>query len=162
MLFRCAINKSFQVSVSPGKHQCMQSSCFLPPAVDGWASALNSLMWVMFNMWKLEPLRALSRCIFTRRASTFVPLFSVAKNSSTCHNSQSISTWIIIGSNIFIQKPHRSLLLLVSKAGNADRNHLDPSHPLQNVEGIVSGRIKMCLAAYFSVQMISGTRKPRG
>lgn len=53
------MNKSFQVSVIPGKHQCMQSSCFFPPAADGWASALNSLMWVMSKIWKPNPLRTL-------------------------------------------------------------------------------------------------------
>lgn len=58
-LFNCAMNKSFQVSVIPGKHQCMQSSCFFPPAADGWASALNSLRWVMSKIWKPDPSRAL-------------------------------------------------------------------------------------------------------
>lgn len=82
------MNKSFQVSVIPGKHQCMQSSCLFPPAVDGWASALNSLTWVMSKIWKLVPLMALNRCLFTRRDSTFVPLFFREKNSSTCEGNE--------------------------------------------------------------------------
>lgn len=82
MLYRCCMNKSFHVSVSPGKHQCIQSSCFFPPAEAGCASALSSLMGDMFKNWKLVPLRALERCWFTRRASTLVPsLFG--ENSSS-------------------------------------------------------------------------------
>lgn len=80
---RCAASKSFHVSVNPGKHQCMQSSCFFPPVVEGWASALNSLNCVTSKIWKLDPLRALYRCWFTNRVSTFVPLLSKEKSSST-------------------------------------------------------------------------------
>lgn len=93
MLFRRSTNKSFQVSVMPGKHQCMQSSCFFPPAVDGWASALYSLMWVMSKMWKSEPLRALYRCSFTRRPSTLVPFFLTEKNSSTSWGDKGCERW---------------------------------------------------------------------
>lgn len=83
MLFKYATSKSFQESVTPGKHQCMQSSCFFPPALEGWASALDSLMCVISRMRKLAPLRALYRCRFTSRASPSVPLFSKAKKPST-------------------------------------------------------------------------------
>ena len=82
MLYRCCMNKSFHVSVSPGKHQCIQSSCFFPPAEAGCASALNSLMGVMFKIWKLVPLRALRRCSFTRRTSTLVLLLLSENRSS--------------------------------------------------------------------------------
>lgn len=83
MLLKCAMNKSFHVSVSPGKHQCMQSSCLFPPAADGWASARNSLIRVMSNIWNFEPLSALYRWPFTSRVSTFVPLLSIEKSCST-------------------------------------------------------------------------------
>ena len=99
ILFRCSMSKSFQVSVIPGKHQCMQSSCFFPPDVDGWASALNSLMRVMSKIWKPDPLRALYRCSFTRRASTFVPLFFNEKISSTWKVNQDFQTFVVVLQN---------------------------------------------------------------
>lgn len=88
------MNKSFQISVTPGKHQCMQSSCFFPPAVAGWASALNSLMWVMSKTWNVDPLRALNRCWLTRRDSTFVPLFFREKSSSTWKRKEEAFTFV--------------------------------------------------------------------
>lgn len=85
---RVKASKSFHESVTPGKHQCMQSSCFFPPATEGWPSALNSLMWVISSMWKFDPLSALNRCWFTSRASAFVPLFFKEKSCSTWWNKQ--------------------------------------------------------------------------
>lgn len=66
----------------------MQSSCFFPPAVEGWASALNSLKWDISSIWNSVPSKALYRCWFTRRTSTFVPLFWMEKSSSTLETEQ--------------------------------------------------------------------------
>uniref|UniRef100_A0A7C9AZP1 Uncharacterized protein n=1 Tax=Opuntia streptacantha TaxID=393608 RepID=A0A7C9AZP1_OPUST len=42
----------------------------------------------MFKIWKLDPFRDFCRCWLTRRVSTFVPLFSTAKSSSTSSGSK--------------------------------------------------------------------------
>lgn len=188
MLFRWAINKSFQVSVTPGKHQCIQSSCFFPPAVDGWASALNSVMWVMSNTLKPEPLRALYKCWFTRRASALVPLFFREKSFSTwkqyrnskpdCEltlrkvngTTKLVEGWLLVMLNYFVQfNPHSNwklrlinsgaynwdLPLLATGAVTAYKNHLGPSHPLQNGEGIPYETIWLHLVSVFPPHVIS-------
>lgn len=147
MLYRCCMNKSFHVSVSPGKHQCMQSSCFFPPAEAGCASALNSLMGVMFKIWKLVPLRTLKRCWFTRRTSTLVPLLLSENRSSAwkgklnlemVHFTQKMS-WkrhrIKSVCQVKISLEYRELNpspAVKIEAAAADKNHLGTSHLLQN------------------------------
>lgn len=53
------------------------------------------------------------------------------------------------------QQVKQKLPVLATTAANADKNHLDPNHHLQNAQGIVYERSKLYLAALFPPPVFS-------